>query len=624
MASPMLSGQDIQRILQEKGNIVQAVILRCPPTSEAVSRSKDDSMNSNDNEAICSVSGKSNANNDLKVKSKEDEDHSLAQKEKPQDGKDAVPSISTDGSTSTAAEPKFSEGTYSQLLEQFIEQVEIDTTPKERAVATLLTGDAAGQITFLGQYEAEDVVVIATRESPSEANDDNDTDTNGDKNSKPLPINPHKLQPPLHKLSGTVRGDILLMRVQPNDEEEEELQDENDSKDEQNGFDEDEKSDTKSDGQESLALDDVVNEVNHKKATVAVEALKKAASEDSLNVSELSAVETSDGNTANTETDITKKENTTEEKHSPVADRPAETTDDADDAEEKTEEEEEEEEEATFFQSYTKEEYLMFAKRTDIPIPADDDKEEVSDQEETEVEGEQGEGDEEGDGDEEEDDEDDEYDPEDDEEMLEESPMGMFHMVLGHLIRQFQEQNGRGPGSSELLRMRALLAERMGIELEGAAAIVLSDEEEGSSEEDASDKDGEASDSSTKDGDGEAAGAQNANSKSQSSASPARVSKKRRREEDEGSEEHDADAVASAAAGPAKKRHRKRIKWNETLCHVQEIPAYYASSDEDDDEETETETETETDVPKGKEESAPAITETLDEAYQLEPDEQEV
>lgn len=70
-----------------------------------------------------------------------------------------------------------------------IREVEVDTTPKVRAVQKLL----GGPITFLGQYESEGTVIIA----PS-----------GHENGS---CNDHKLQPPLHNVK--VKGDILVMKV---------------------------------------------------------------------------------------------------------------------------------------------------------------------------------------------------------------------------------------------------------------------------------------------------------------------------------------------------------------------------------------------------------------------------
>uniref|UniRef100_A0A7S2L814 DUF5880 domain-containing protein n=1 Tax=Leptocylindrus danicus TaxID=163516 RepID=A0A7S2L814_9STRA len=79
-----------------------------------------------------------------------------------------------------------------------IQEVKVDTTPKERAVQKLL----GGPITFLGQYESEGTVIIAPRAG---------TENNENAANASLSSNEHKLQPPLHNVK--VKGDILVMKV---------------------------------------------------------------------------------------------------------------------------------------------------------------------------------------------------------------------------------------------------------------------------------------------------------------------------------------------------------------------------------------------------------------------------
>ena len=105
------------------------------------------------------------------------------------------------------------------ILTDLIEEIEIDTTPKKAMVQHVL----GGPFTFLGQYEDEGIMVMVRR--PDFADDDADSEEDHsdedqeDGENKP-PLNPHRLQPPLHKKE--VYGDILLMRVAPvNDEPEE-------------------------------------------------------------------------------------------------------------------------------------------------------------------------------------------------------------------------------------------------------------------------------------------------------------------------------------------------------------------------------------------------------------------
>ena len=38
-------------------------------------------------------------------------------------------------------------------------------------------------------------------------------------------------------------------------------------------------------------------------------------------------------------------------------------------------------------------------------------------------------------------------------------------MILGHLLKKFREENGRGPDSLELLEMRKALADKLGVEV---------------------------------------------------------------------------------------------------------------------------------------------------------------
>lgn len=108
-----------------------------------------------------------------------------------------------------------------------------------------------------------------------------------------------------------------------------------------------------------------------------------------------------------------------------------------------------------FFLDYTKEEYVAFASRTDVVAPTH---EEEDDDEEEYVEGEE-------DGDE----DDEEYQLEDDE-----SRIALLNMMMGQLLRKFQEENGRGATSEEVLELRAALSEKIGITL---PQVSMEDEE---------------------------------------------------------------------------------------------------------------------------------------------------
>jgi hypothetical protein len=136
-----------------------------------------------------------------------------------------------------------------QVLPDLIDQIEIDTTPSKSMVAKTL----GGSFTFLGQYQEEGVVLMM-RDIPEDAValdmeelaaeklaklrsmcQEREIDMTGMlekpdlinalvKDSQLPPINPHSLQPPLHK--ALVRGDIVILKVA---ETKEELDEGNDS-----------------------------------------------------------------------------------------------------------------------------------------------------------------------------------------------------------------------------------------------------------------------------------------------------------------------------------------------------------------------------------------------------------
>lgn len=106
-----------------------------------------------------------------------------------------------------------------------------------------------------------------------------------------------------------------------------------------------------------------------------------------------------------------------------------------------------------FFLNYTKEEYLTFAARTDVVPPAlpsdneDDDEEEgcLEEEEENDWSGcEEG---------------------EDDEEDVseEEAQAAMMNLLMTAVLRKFQEENGRGPSTEELLVLKMTVAQKLGI-----------------------------------------------------------------------------------------------------------------------------------------------------------------
>lgn len=91
-------------------------------------------------------------------------------------------------------------------LRRYVEEIEVDTTPKKQQVAAILGGD----FTFLGQYEDEGIMVMVRRP------DWEDEESSFDESNIP-PVNPHPLQPPFDEFD--VRGDILLIKVAETAEE---------------------------------------------------------------------------------------------------------------------------------------------------------------------------------------------------------------------------------------------------------------------------------------------------------------------------------------------------------------------------------------------------------------------
>lgn len=153
-----------------------------------------------------------------------------------------------------------------------------------------------------------------------------------------------------------------------------------------------------------------------------------------------------------------------------------------------------------FFLDYTKNEYVEFAKRTDIVAT---EPEEEEGEEEDAVSGEEEEEEEASDDDDEENDNDDdsdnsdgsddsdEYEPnedEEDEEMDEETKVGMMNMILSQVLQRFREDNGRGPDTQELLSIRSALAEKLGIDTSLVNPPEVDNDEEGKSASPVKDK----------------------------------------------------------------------------------------------------------------------------------------
>jgi hypothetical protein len=286
----MLDGVNIGAILNEEGNIVQAVLLKCG----------------------------------------------------------GGPSGSSSSSTSSATATTNDDGNN----ENIIEQICVDTCPQRRMVEQILGGNG---ITFIGQYEDEGIVVVASKQQQQPADHTH-------------VINPHRLQPPLHNM--TICGDILLLKVR---QEEEDIDP------------------TKPFFQDYTKED---------YATFASRTIDETAKEEQEEEEPLQEKEELSISTTSTE-DCSSSYSSSS-------------------IEEGGEDEEEEEEQS-------------------------EDGEEKDSSEETEEA----------------------HDDDDDDDYVEDvSELGMFNLVMGSFLRQYQENNGRGPSTEELLFMRQTLAEKMGIVLD--------------------------------------------------------------------------------------------------------------------------------------------------------------
>lgn len=252
---------------------------------------------------------------------------------------------------------------HKKVLDHLIEQLELDMTPSKSMVQETL----GGPFTFLGQYEDEGIVIMVRQphedeeEYPNQEEleelklfelklllEDREIPLEGMLEKSDMvqallkdfelpPINPHQLQPPLHKK--TVRGDILVVKVA---ETEEELD------------------------QEDAEEKDVVVPTNDE-----------------------------------------------------------------------------------FFMDYTMEQFIQFASRTDIEEHEIEEPEEGSGEEDSD---EEEEGEERGSG-------------EDDEEIAEEDKSAMFNLVMNEVLRQYREDNGRGPNTQELLELRSAIAKQLEVEV---------------------------------------------------------------------------------------------------------------------------------------------------------------
>jgi hypothetical protein len=209
----LLDKAAIAKVLSSEGPVVKCVLLRAVPK---------DGKDSHPHAAI-SLDGKPHA-----VEKVEQELEIIPPKQDEKDDENGEPS-----------KPKH----HGKVLDHLIEQLELDMTPSKSMVQKTL----GGPFTFLGQYEDEGVVIMTRKVHEDEEDYPTQEELEGlklselkllleDRDISPEamleksdmvqallkdfelpPINPHQLQPPLHKK--TVRGDILVVKVAETEEE---------------------------------------------------------------------------------------------------------------------------------------------------------------------------------------------------------------------------------------------------------------------------------------------------------------------------------------------------------------------------------------------------------------------
>lgn len=417
-----IGSTDIREIMKSQGPIVNTVILRCG-SSNANERDyeKGDSKPAaiEKTEASCEKKDTENSNNEPSTEVQE------------------MPSR--------------------VILSDLIEEVKIDTTPSKSKVAETL----GGAFTFLGQYEDEGIVLMV-RSFPDDleadlkdifCNDDQEEDDCNERttasqniqdfsfyeqlsknfNIKALkavclqrgidtesmtakqellqalvdyqkrlpPYNTHQLQPPLH--NARVRGDIVIMKVAETEEELDNsiVSDDNDKDD--NDDDEPKKVIDKKDDDDDDDGD----------AT------------DEKNVRKEAEIENIEMTNKNSVTEVPSNDE--------------------------------------FFLDYSKDAYIKFASRTDIPEheieiedcdSEDEGNQDLNQEGENKVAAMMGA-----------DDGDDDDDDDDEEDVDENDKSAMFNLVMNEVLRQYREENGRGPNTKELLELRANIAKELGVEI---------------------------------------------------------------------------------------------------------------------------------------------------------------
>eukprot|EP00978_Attheya_sp_CCMP212_P029453 scaffold104684_cov45-Attheya_sp.AAC.1 len=254
----LLGGQDIAALLGSSGPVVKCVLLRSTPSNAnaddvKTQSTKDDgpiqesseSESESETNAGTSKKRKSDAISHVTTPATKPETEESQKTEQQSSEKatvtptNGVATSSDDGTNSGGRRP------YEPLVE-WMEELEVDTTPRKSMVAHLL----GGPFTFLGQYEEEGIMVIVRRPTSREE-------------VESLSINPHQLQPPLDQVQ--VYGDILLMRVAPTNEILDSDSEDDDDDDDDNNNDDDNNDDNNDNDKEEANQDTSPETVlNHK------------------------------------------------------------------------------------------------------------------------------------------------------------------------------------------------------------------------------------------------------------------------------------------------------------------------------------------------------------------------
>mmetsp|Transcript_1584 Transcript_1584/g.3515 ORF Transcript_1584/g.3515 Transcript_1584/m.3515 type:complete len:523 (+) Transcript_1584:291-1859(+) len=411
-AMSAIGATDIRKVMKSQGPIVTTVILRCPPPSSANINGDGDDKEDSKPEAVEESKGE----NQSKGKTDDDGDN--------------------DAKIEASETP-----TPRVILRDLIEEVTTDTTPSKSKVAEIL----GGPFTFLGQYEEEGIVLMV-RNLPDDLEADlkdiydNSEDDNEDEDKNKVSFS---FSEQLSKNFNIKELKALCFQRDI---------------------------DT-ADMKEKQELVQAL--VNYQKRLAPYNThqlqppLHKARVRGDIVVMKVAETAEELGNEKGTADNGESKE----EKDANVNDDSNNNVvDDAD-------EEKESPIESTsgisskkviaipsnndFFLNYSKEEYIKFASRTDIPeheIELQECDEEDTDESEV---GENGEASMMGvhDGD------DDEDDDDDDEENDENDKSAMFNLVMNEVLRQYREENGRGPNTKELLELRSNIARELGVEI---------------------------------------------------------------------------------------------------------------------------------------------------------------